>query len=194
MSHNDAFLWTARLLRYPDPELAAMAQGRGAMGKMPYWATAFLEHVAATPLLDIQADFVHTFDLNPSASLYLTTHVYKDSPLQGRALAALLELYREGGCDPAHGELPDYLPMALEFLAVAPPWAATCLCEKFAPVVNKIAAHLTATQSPWAGMMHASACAMQACVPAISPNKAGQSGITPDAPNMSNNSSREVCV
>lgn len=191
------FLWASRLLCYPDAELKALAQGwaqaRAETGQgadiptppAPAWASAFMQHVASTPLLALQEDFVRTFDLNAAASLYLTTHVYGDSPLQGRALAALLELYREGGCDPilgtgagsgadsgagagadsGAGELPDYLPMMLEFLAMAPPWAATCLCEKFAPVAKNIAVHLSEAQSPWADMLQAVAEDMRHCVP-----------------------------
>lgn len=174
MNRSATFLWAARLLRYPDEELHTLARERGAgepdMGPPPPWAAAFLERAAATPLLDLQADFVRTFDHSAAASLYLTTHVYGHSPLQGRALAALLELYRDGGCEPAAGELPDYLPMALEFLAVAPPWAAACLCEKFAPVAEKIAAHLAAQCSLWAATLEAAAQAMRACAPDAAQN------------------------
>lgn len=180
MSRTATFLWAARLLHYPGEELAEL--GRGACGANgareagtpdgiqdaggpPPWAAVFLEHVARTPLLELQGDFVRTFDHNAAACLYLTTHVYGDSPLQGRALAALLELYRDGGCEPVPGELPDYLPMMLEFLAVAPPWAAECLCGKFAPVAARIAAHLHAAASPWADMLQAVAEAMRECAP-----------------------------
>lgn len=193
MSRTATFLWAAQLLRYPDEELLALAkgyaagQGGGQAGTdaglpppppPPPWAAAFLAHVAATPLMDMQADFVRTFDHNPAACLYLTTHAYGDSPLQGRALAALIELYRDGGCEPSSRELPDYLPVALEFLAVAPPWAASCLCEKFAPVACNIAAHLTQAESPWAGLLDAVAKAMRKC----SPEAAHHDTIAADTP------------
>lgn len=164
MTRAETFLWAAQLLRYPDEELTALAH-EARREPAPAWAAAFLDHAAATPLLDLQAAFVQTFDLNRAACLYLTTHVYGDSPLQGRALAALTELYRDSGCTPCGGELPDYLPLVLEFLAMAPAWAAACLCEKFAPAARNIAAHLAAENNPWAPVLHAAADAMRECAP-----------------------------
>lgn len=210
MTRSRTFLWAAHLLRYPDEELQALARkarqaaappdtaaltdlsdpdssGRPDnldtpdLENAPPWAAAFLDHVSVTPLLDMQADFVRTFDLNPAASLYLTTHAYGDSPLQGRALAALTELYRDSGCTPVGGELPDCLPLVLEFLALAPSWAAACLCEKFAPVVRGISTHLTTEGSPWANLMQAVVQAMLECVPAAAPELAPPDAIHPAA-------------
>ena len=194
MTRAETFLWVAQLLRYPDEELTALAHETHEARRepVPAWAAAFLDHAAATPLLDLQAAFVQTFDLNRAACLYLTTHVYGDSPLQGRALAALTELYRDSGCTPSGGELPDYLPLVLEFLAMAPAWAAACLCEKFAPAAQNIAAQLAAENSPWAPRLRAAADAMRECAPdadhSAHPAVRGDSRTARDIP------SREVCI
>lgn len=168
MTEAETCLRLAHLLRYPDEELKMLVKEWSPRNPAELTAAApFLEYAASTPLLDMQADFVRYFDLNPSASLYLTSHAYGNSPLQGRALAAFTELYRDTGCLPSGDEMPDYLPMVLEFLAVAPPWAAVCLCEKFTPVVQNISASLEQEQSPWAGLLSAAAQVMQHCIPSI---------------------------
>lgn len=166
MMDSAIFLRLADLLRYPDEDLKVLGKEWSKHG-YPYLTEAdnFSEYVAATPLLDMQADFVHCFDLNPSCSLYLTSHTYGDSPLQGRALAAFAELYRDAGYEPPREEMPDYLPLVLEFMAVAPLWATVCLCEKFTPVVRTLSENLKQAQSPWAGLLRAAAHAMESCIP-----------------------------
>ena len=189
--NRTTFFWAAHLLRYPDAEWQNLAQGteypelpqlQGS--EPPLWASQLMQYAACTPLLDMQCDFVDTFDHSTGACLYLTTHAYGDSPLQGRALAALSELYRDAGYMFLGKEMPDYLPVMLEFLAVAPPWAAACLCEKFAPAAQKISQHVAARQSPWAGLFAAVAEAMQACLPADQPAAAADSPTpaSPDTP------------
>lgn len=165
MTNSERFLQLSNLLRYPDESLKLSGKEWGRSGQ-PQLAAAsnFAEYVATTPLLDMQADFVRCFDLNPACSLYLTSHAYGDSPLQGRALAAFAELYRDAGYEPPKEEMPDYLPLVLEFMAVAPPWAAACLCEKFTPVVRGISENLQQEQSPWATLLCAATQAMEACV------------------------------
>lgn len=165
MTNSEMFLHLSNLLRYPDEDLKLSGKEWGSAGH-PHLPAAgsFTEYAVATPLLDMQADFVRCFDLNPSCSLYLTSHAYGDSPLQGRALAAFAELYRDAGYEPPKGEMPDYLPLVLEFMAVAPPWATACICEKFTPAVRGIGENLQQIQSPWAGLLCAAAHAMEACV------------------------------
>ncbi|MDD4701531.1 MAG: nitrate reductase molybdenum cofactor assembly chaperone [Desulfovibrio sp.] len=166
MTYPDVFLHLANLLRYPDEDLKLLGEELGRHNHPNLTETSsFLEYMANTPLLDMQADFVRYFDLNPAGSLYLTSHAYGNSPLQGRALAAFTELYRDAGCEPPAEEMPDYLPLVLEFMAVAPPWATSCLCEKFTPTVCGISDALEQTQSPWAGLLRAAAHVMGACAP-----------------------------
>lgn len=166
MTDSEVFLQLANLLRYPDEDLKLLGKEWGRHGHQ-HLAEAgdFLDYAATTPLLDMQADFVRSFDLNPAGSLYLTSHTYGNSPLQGRALAAFTELYRDAGYEPPKEEMPDYLPLVLEFMAVAPSWATACLCEKFTPTVRDISDGLERAQSPWAGLLRAAAHAMKSCVP-----------------------------
>lgn len=116
--------------------------------------SAFARSVAHMGLTELQAAYVQAFDLEPSSSLHLSWHVYGDSPRQGRALAAFNEIYHDAGFEPLPGELPDYLPLVLEFMAIGPQWAAQCLCQHFGFTLRKLAGQLTAAQSPYAVLLH----------------------------------------
>ena len=82
--------------------------------------STFIASMRARPLLDLQEHYTAVFDLNPAASLNLTWHILGDREDRGRALAELLEVYRQAGFEPAVDDLPDYLPLLLEFMAAAP--------------------------------------------------------------------------
>jgi nitrate reductase delta subunit len=93
--------------------------------------SSFLAHMKTEPLLNLQEHYTAVFDLNPSTSLNLTWHLLGDHEDRGRALAELLEVYRQAGLEPAVDDLPDYLPLLLEFMAAAQaevhPLVARCL-------------------------------------------------------------------
>ena len=113
-------------LGYPDaalfatlPEVATAAGSFGPAERGP--VADFADRLAAIPPLAAQEHWTSVFDLNPATSLNLTWHRLKDTENRARALAALVDVYREAGFDPATEELPDYLPLVLEFLAQIPP-------------------------------------------------------------------------
>lgn len=148
------------LLGYPDAEKRAMLQTLGhpqqrirRIPRLDAVLTTFSSQISPLSLVKWQGIYVQSFDLDPASSLHLTWHVYGDSPRQGRALAAINEIYREAGFSPVPGELPDYLPMMLEFMAVAPAWATHCLGEKFGPTMAQLAAHLDSQNSPYAPLL-----------------------------------------
>lgn len=77
----------------------------------------FVDWLAAVSPLAAQEHYTAVFDLNPGTSLNLTWHLTGDTEDRGRALAALVDVYRGAGFDIETFELPDYLPLVLEFLA-----------------------------------------------------------------------------
>ena len=68
-------------------------------------------------LTDWQAEYVQLFDYSRSASLHLFEHVKSDSKDRGQAMVDMLEFYKENGLQLSANELPDYLPVFLEFLS-----------------------------------------------------------------------------
>lgn len=77
----------------------------------------FAEDFAKQDLLDVQARYVETFDRGRAVSLYLFEHVHGESRDRGQAMVDLLNVYREHRFEVAVNELPDYLPLFLEFCA-----------------------------------------------------------------------------
>ena len=71
-------------------------------------------------LFDIQESYVMLFDRSRTLSLNLFEHVHGESRDRGGAMVSLIETYREGGFEPATTELPDHLPVLLEFLSTRP--------------------------------------------------------------------------
>lgn len=77
----------------------------------------FIHHFRKMDLTDWQAEYVQLFDYSRSASLHLFEHVKSDSKDRGQAMVDMLEFYKENGLQLSANELPDYLPVFLEFLS-----------------------------------------------------------------------------
>ena len=78
----------------------------------------FLAWLRATPPADVAQHYVQTFDLRRRSALYLTYYRYGDTRKRGLAMVAFKTAYRDAGFSPTEAELPDYLPMVLEFAAL----------------------------------------------------------------------------
>jgi nitrate reductase delta subunit len=81
---------------------------------------AFLAWLRATPPNEVAKHYVETFDLRRRCALYLTYYRHGDTRRRGMALLAFKTAYRTAGLTPPGDELPDYLPVVLDFAAVAP--------------------------------------------------------------------------
>lgn len=141
------------LLRYPDEgfqdDLSVLAQNK----TLPPDIAAFCAKAAGMRVTSVQEAYLRTFEGSAARSLYLTWHRYGDDPSRGRALAALTELYTDAGFDPLAGELPDYVPAVLEFLAEAPDWACHVLLDGFAPQLRTLAERVAAEDTVYAPLM-----------------------------------------
>lgn len=80
----------------------------------------FIRYHRKTELTDWQAEYVQLFDNSRSASLHLFEHLKGDSRDRGQAMVDMLEFYKENGLQLSANELPDYLPVFLEFLSSLP--------------------------------------------------------------------------
>jgi nitrate reductase delta subunit len=116
------------LLAYPSDELVAALPEIGALidleARLPREALAELvllqEELGTADLLDAQERYVALFDRGRATSLHLFEHVHGDSRDRGPAMVDLKEVYARAGLQLAPGELPDYLPAVLEYLALRP--------------------------------------------------------------------------
>lgn len=126
------------LLAYPSeelqeflPEAVKELTDEGVLGQEPVKGVhEFAEHYMGHDLIDWQADYVQLFDATRSASLYLFEHLKGDSKDRGQAMVDLIEQYSSMGMQLSSSELPDYLPVFLEFLSsLSPEEAAHTLSE-----------------------------------------------------------------
>ena len=108
------------LLQYPDRELyeAQPELVRAASGE-PVLERFVAQRGSRTPE-SLEREYVEAFDFDRRASLHLTYHTHGDSRARGLALVRLKRRYREAGFSLAGSELPDYLPVLLEFAALEP--------------------------------------------------------------------------
>lgn len=83
-------------------------------------AGAFLAWLRATPPNEAAQHYVETFDLRRRCALYLTYYRYGDTRNRGMAMLAFKTAYRAAGYEASGDELPDYLPLVLDFAALCP--------------------------------------------------------------------------
>lgn len=152
----------ALLLSYPDETLRAHA------GELETILAAYPEldggdrrTVAACAewlggdLLECQGVYVETFDRSKKVSLYLFEHVYGESRDRGPAMVELASAYRERGLEIDSRELPDFLPMFLEFTAELPEAEARDWLEETGHILQRIHVRLAERESPYAAPFRA---------------------------------------
>jgi nitrate reductase delta subunit len=114
------------LLQYPDNDLNRhLSAVEEVAAKLDHqrqgnWVAAFLGYLRSEPQIRLQENYTAAFDLNPSTTLNVTYHRWKDGEKRAAALARLQKVYADAGFERISGELPDYLPLMLEFLSVRP--------------------------------------------------------------------------
>jgi nitrate reductase delta subunit len=97
-----------------------------------------LEEIAAGDLYDLQERYVLLFDRTRSLSLHLFEHVHGESRDRGQAMVDLKALYERHGLTMSANELPDHLPLFLEFLSQITEAEAQELLEETAHVLEAI--------------------------------------------------------
>jgi len=113
----------------------------------------FMSHLASMPLTELQADYVKKFDMVPEHSLHLTHHLFGDDKNRGPALIDLGELYKDYGIEVVTNELPDYLPLILEFTAHLDESEATVFLADAKKVLGVLTENLGKVESPYAALL-----------------------------------------
>jgi nitrate reductase delta subunit len=78
-----------------------------------------INRLKSSDLIELQERYVATFDRGASHSLHLFEHIHGESRDRGQAMIDLLEMYNANGLDVGTSDLPDYLPVFLEFLSTS---------------------------------------------------------------------------
>jgi nitrate reductase molybdenum cofactor assembly chaperone NarJ/NarW len=137
---------SAWLLRYPDDSLR---------NALPAIRSALIEEAAMKPERMAEIDaligalsmrdtfatesaYIDLFDRGRRTALHLFEHVHGDSRDRGPAMIDLLQTYAAAGLNPTHDELPDYLPMVLEYASTQPSTEARAFLREFTHILRII--------------------------------------------------------
>jgi nitrate reductase molybdenum cofactor assembly chaperone NarJ/NarW len=151
------------LLTYPSPELqAAIPDIRGVLeaeGLIAPAAVKDLQRLLADleggDIYDLQERYVLLFDRSRTLSLNLFEHVHGESRDRGGAMVDLIETYRAGGFDLVGPELPDHLPVLLEYLSTRPLDEARAMLADAGHILLALAERLTRRETPYAAVLAA---------------------------------------
>jgi nitrate reductase delta subunit len=153
----------ARLLSYPDAELRAhlgelqaALQSERVLGAARHAELeALMRSLAARDPIEVEADYVQLFDRGRSTSLHLFEHVHGDSRDRGPAMIDLAQTYEKAGLYLAEGELPDYLPVVLEFVSTQPAKEARAFLGEMTHILQAIFSALRKRESGYASVLGA---------------------------------------
>ena len=145
------------LLSYPTAELQAAAgelsRALVAEAVLPRVhcdaVVALIDDLAARDLYYAQERYVLLFDRTRSLSLHLFEHVHGESRDRGQAMVDLLQVYEAAGFVPTVSELPDYLPLFLEFASTREPADALELIGEPGHVLAALGERLRKRHSPY---------------------------------------------
>jgi nitrate reductase delta subunit len=151
------------LLSYPTAELqaaaaefAAVLDSEALMPEPDRQALApLIAQIAGDDLYELQERYVLLFDRTRSLSLHLFEHIHGESRDRGQAMVDLAELYYRGDMAISARELPDYLPLFLEFLSTRSEAEARELLEQPLHIISALATRLMRRESVYAAALRA---------------------------------------
>lgn len=125
-----------------------------------------VESLRDVDIYALQETYVALFDRSRTLSLNLFEHIHGESRDRGGAMVSLLETYRAAGFEPVTTELPDHLPLLLEFLSLQTPEEARGILAEVAHILEALRTRLERRQSDYAAalaaLVHLSAVAADA--------------------------------
>lgn len=151
------------LLSYPSPALqAAVPEIRDVLAAEALvprdgrdTLQPFLDMLATSDPIEAQERYVELFDRGRHLSLHLFEHVHGESRDRGQAMVDLATLYERGGMVLSTGELPDYLPLFLEFLSTRPADEARKELANTLPILEALGERLARRDAGYAAVVAA---------------------------------------
>jgi len=153
----------AALLAYPDAQLrthlgemrelldseSAVSPSRRAE------IEALMDTLRRADPLETESAYVELFDRGRATSLHLFEHVHGDSRERGPAMVDLGRTYEKAGLLLAPDELPDFLPVVLEFVSTQPPREARAFLAEIVHILNALFGALRKRESAYASAVGA---------------------------------------
>jgi len=148
----------SRLLEYPDAALwqhqqelrEALIDGEALDLQQAAQLNDFITRLCRRDLLDAQASYSELFDRGRATSLLLFEHVHGESRDRGQAMVNLMNQYQQAGMEIDSRELPDHLPLYLEYLSQRTEAEARGGLQDVAPILALLAARLKQRESDYA--------------------------------------------
>jgi len=139
------------LLSYPEAEMLGALDEMAAVVEQENllqedhkkFVLALIDSYRGADLLDLQEHYVALFDRGRFLSLHIFEHVHGESRDRGQAMVNLLQMYEAHGFEMSTHELPDYIPLFLEFLSLQEQAEAVQLLHDAMPVLSLLGARLT---------------------------------------------------
>lgn len=157
METQDLLKLISLLLQYPDEEIRSLDwQSEFVNINEPELfenLSRFGKYFHQTPLVKLQENYVHTFDFSDKTNLYLTYSKLGDEKERGQALAGLKQIYEFAGFELSSTELPDYLPLLLEFVSHADIKIRTDLLRRFRGAIEHTQQMLAEKESPYSNLL-----------------------------------------
>lgn len=114
----------------------------------------FVDGLLALEATDAKSRYVQTFDMVPEHSLHLTHHIFGEEKTRGPALIDLSEYLKSYGFKHDEAELPDFLPLILEFVSHLDESEAAVFLGDTGKVLKVLAGNLDKAGSPYAKLIH----------------------------------------
>ena len=151
------------LLSYPEAEMLAaldemadiIEQENLLLAAHKKAVLALIDSYRGVDLLNVQEAYVALFDRGRFLSLHIFEHVHGESRDRGQAMVNLLQMYEAHGFELSTHELPDYIPLFLEFLSQQEQTEAMQLLHDAMPVLSLLGARLTERSSPFNAIFEA---------------------------------------
>jgi nitrate reductase molybdenum cofactor assembly chaperone NarJ/NarW len=151
------------LLDYPTPEVQAavdeieqaLAEERALPAAELEAVRAFIVRLRSTDIMDLQEYWIGLFDRSKRLALHLYEHSYGESRDRGQAMVNLALTYRMNGFELNAAEMPDYLPLFLEFLSVIPEVHARRYLSDAIEIIDALRIRLEERDSTYAGLLTA---------------------------------------
>ena len=153
----------AALLGYPDgqmrehlAEMRTLLADEGAvLPARRLELDALMDSLRRADPVETEAAYVELFDRGRSTSLHLFEHVHGDSRDRGPAMIDLCSTYERAGLFLGPKELPDYLPVVLEFVSTQPPREARAFLAEITHILSALFGALRKRESAYASVMGA---------------------------------------
>jgi nitrate reductase delta subunit len=151
------------LLDYPTAELQAaadeidqaLAEERAIPSAELEGVRAFIERLRRSDIMDLQEYWIGLFDRSKRLALHLYEHSHGESRDRGQAMVNLALTYRMNGFELNAAEMPDYLPLFVEFLSVIPEVHARRYLTDAIEIVEALRIRLEERDSTYAALLGA---------------------------------------